>query len=147
LWNGIAAGQDTERVTRRVFVDARGTSHAVSRYGMIGGFYLQRDVPATVRILSRGDPRRVCGVDVEGARATLEKKALLAEFGPPASRVTDELLGAPGGAAALLSGGKLFHVSTWHRGPTVITFEERVRPGYFAILYRGMDSAGGKTEC
>jgi len=147
LWNGIAIGQDPTQVARRAFVDARGASHAASRSGMIGDFYLWQHAPATVRILYHGKPQHVCGVDVEGARAALAKEALLADLGPPASRFTDTLLDAPGGAAALLSGGKLFRVSIWHRGPTIITFEERVRPGYFAILYRGTDSAGDRVDC
>ena len=86
-------------------------------------------------------------MNIEGARATLEEEALLAELGPPASRTTEELLNAPGGSAALLSGGKVFRIFTWHHGPISITFEKRVRPGYFALLYRGTNSAGGELAC
>jgi len=147
LWNGISIGQAAETVTRQVFVDARGISHVPSHHAMVADFYLQPDNPAIVRILYRGKPRRVCGVDIEGTRAALEREALLTELGPPASRVTEVLLNSPGGSAALLSGGKLFRIWTWHQGSTVITFKERIRPGYFAILYRGTDAAGRKVDC
>jgi hypothetical protein len=147
LWNGIETGQAADAVRQRVFVDARGGSHIPSPNARIANFYLQQNNPAYVRIVYRGKPKQVCGVNIEGARATLEEEALLAELGPPASRITEELLNAPGGSAALLSGGKAFQILTWHRGPTFITFEKRIRPGYFALLYRGTNSAGSKLDC
>jgi hypothetical protein len=136
-----------EAVARQAFVDARDVPHSLSRHAMIGDFYLQRNNSATIQILYRGKPKLVCGIDIEGTRATLEREALLSELGPPASHVVRELLQSPGGSAALLSGGKIFLILTWYRGSTTITFEERVHPGYFAILYRGTDTTGGKVDC
>jgi hypothetical protein len=146
LWNGIATKQRPETIAGQLFVDARGISHSPASGAVMGGYYLQVTDRASIRILYRGKPKWVCGVDIVGTRADLEKASLLNELGPPTSRVTEDLLNSPGGSAALLSGGKLFQIWTWQQGSTVITFEERVRPGYFAITYRAA-LAGRIARC
>ena len=71
LWNGIATGQAADAVGKRVFVDARGSAHIPSPYATMADFYLQRNDPAYVRIVYRGKPKLVCGVNIEGARARI----------------------------------------------------------------------------
>ncbi len=147
MWTGIEAGASPDSLAGSLFEDSHGTFHGITRRFVMTDFYIQPDDPMTVRIVFDHGPRQVCGVNIEGERSRPERDALLAELGPPKSLIPEELLFSPGGSAALNDGGKFFRVWTWQKGLTLVTFEERVRQGYFLTLYRPVKPDGRPHRC
>jgi len=84
--------------------------HRLSRHFEMSIFYLGENEPVFVRVLFAGKPKRVAGVDIEGTRSPAERTALLAQWGPPRSRTSKDLLASPGGSAMLNDGGKRFRI-------------------------------------
>lgn len=147
LWNDIRSGMAADVLDERSFEDARHTSRRMSSHGVIDPYFMQTDNPVVVTILFQGKPRTICDVDIEGAAASRERHVLTASYGLPLSRSIEERLMSPGGAAALLSGGKIYRVSRWRHGGTIVTFEERIRPGYFRTRYREASADGKPRWC
>lgn len=136
LWGGIASGAAPDALRHLVFEDARHISRRLTRRFDIGTYYLQDNDPVTVHIVFAGRPKRVSGVDLIGTRESAERAALLLQFGPPQSKRSEDVWASPGGSAMLNDGGKRFRIWKWQRNSVVVTFEERVRPGYFVVRYR-----------
>lgn len=136
LWGTIALGAAPDSLGNLVFDDARHIPRRLSRHFDIGTYYLQDNDPVTVHIVFAGRPKRVSGVDLIGTREDAERAALLRQFGPPQSKRSEDVWASPGGSAMLNDGGKRYRIWTWQKNSVVVTFEERVRPGYFVVRYR-----------
>ncbi|WBO21393.1 hypothetical protein [Sphingomonas abietis] len=148
LWNGIEAGTPAEELGSRLFEDSRQTFHALSHHFRMAQFFIQYDNPVQVSVDLDPDRRQVCGVDIEGARAEPELRALIGEFGRPASRLVQRpSVARPVGAPASIDAGPSLQIWTWRRGRLVVMFRERPMAGDFQTLYRLADGREALRPC